>query len=145
MGAVAAIMAAADLPELKGLIAEIPFSSLNHMLSHTFRQEIGLPSFPLANLTKWICELRLGIDLDRLAPVEIIGKISPQPILLIDDEADALFPTDSVELLYAAAGEPKEFWQVPDCLHGQARQCRSDDFERRVIAFWQGTFDMPQG
>lgn len=144
MGAVAAIRAAAERRELKGLIAEIPFSSINHMLSHTFRQVIGLPSFPFAIVTKWICELRRGIDLDRIAPVDVIDKISPRPVLLIDDEQDTLFPPDSVEVLYAAAREPKEFWQVSGCPHGQARQCATQEYEQRVIAFWQKTFGSSQ-
>ena len=136
-------MATSERQELKGLIAEIPFSSVNHMLNHSFRQEIRLPGFPFAIVTKWISELRLGIDLDRLAPVEVIDKISPRPVFLIDDEEDTVFPPDSVELLYAAAREPKEFWQVPGCPHGQARQCVPEEFERRVVTFWRETFGNP--
>jgi fermentation-respiration switch protein FrsA (DUF1100 family) len=144
MGAVASIMATSARREIKGLIGEIPFSSVNHMLNHSFRQEVRLPGFPFAIVTKWICELRLGIDLDRLAPVQVIDKISPRQILLIDDEEDTVFPSDAVELLYAAASEPKQIWKVADCPHGQARQCAPEEFERRVVAFWRETFRIVQ-
>jgi fermentation-respiration switch protein FrsA (DUF1100 family) len=144
MGAVAAIMASAKRQDIRGVIAEIPFSSVNHMLDHTFRKETGLPGFPFALVTKWICELRLGIDLDRLAPVDVIGKISPRPVFIIDDLEDDLFPPDSVERVYEAAQDPKEFWQIAGCPHGQGRTCAGEEYERRVVAFWRETFGISQ-
>ncbi len=119
MGAAAAILAVAETPEIKGLIAEIPFSSINGILNHTFEKEFGLPSFPFALVTKWISEFRLGIDLDSVSPVEVIGKISPRSVFLIDDNEDDMFPSNSVEVLYKAAKEPKLLWQVPGAPHGK--------------------------
>lgn len=142
MGAIAAIMAAAERQEIRGVIAEIPFSSLNHMLHHSFKQVFDLPSFPFAILTKWTCEMRLGIDLDQLAPIKVIGRISPRPVFLIDDEKDELFPHDSVERLYSSAREPKEYWLVPGCPHGQARECEPEEYPRRVIAFWEKALEI---
>ncbi len=144
MGAVASIMAAAETQEIKGVIAEIPFSSVNHMLSHTFRQEIGLPSFPFALITKWVSEVRVGVDFDRLAPVEVIARISPRRVFLIDDLEDQLFPPDSVEILYAAALEPKLLWQIPGCPHGEGYKCAPAEYERRVLAFWREVFGIPE-
>lgn len=143
MGAVAAILAAAGRPEIRGVIAEIPFASANSLLGHTFRREIGLPSFPFAYVTKWICEWRVGFDFDRLAPVEVIGQIAPRPVLLIDDAGDRLFPPDAVELLHQAAGEPKTLWQIPACPHGKARECAPEEYLRRMILFWQETLGAP--
>jgi dipeptidyl aminopeptidase/acylaminoacyl peptidase len=140
MGAVAAIVAAAERPEIRGVIAEIPFASINSIMNHSFRQEFDLPAFPLAHITKWIGEWRVGLDFDRLAPIEVIGRISPRPVLLIDDADDRLFPPDTVELLHQAAREPKALWQVPNCRHGNARRCVPGEYQRRVIGFWQDTF-----
>ena len=60
MGAVAVILAAAEMPEIQGVIAEIPFMSIRGTFNHSFEKIIGLPSFPFALVTKWICELRLA-------------------------------------------------------------------------------------
>ena len=139
MGAAAAILAVAETPEIKGLIAEIPFSSINGILKHTFEKEFGLPSFPFALVTKWISEFRLGVDLDSVSPVEVIGKISPRPVFLIDDSEDDMFPSDSVEVLYKAAKEPKVLWQVPGAPHGKGWETAPDEYERRVLAFWRDT------
>ncbi len=144
MGAVAAILAAAEMPEIQGVIAEIPFMSIRGTFNHSFEKIIGLPSFPFALVTKWICELRLGVDLDRVAPVEVINKISPRPVFLIDNLEDDVFPANSVEILFEAAIEPKVLWQIPGCPHGQGLKCAPEEYERRVLAFWRKTFGIAQ-
>ena len=123
MGAATAILAAAETPSIRGVIAEIPYMSINGILAHSFKKETGLPAFPFALVTKWICEIRLGVDFDRVSPVDVIGRISTRPVFLIDDLEDDMFPSNSVEILYEAAREPKLLWQIPDCPHGQGRQC----------------------
>jgi fermentation-respiration switch protein FrsA (DUF1100 family) len=140
MGAASAILAAAETPEIKGVVAEIPFTSVNDILSHTFPIEVGLPSFPFAPATKFICELRTGVDFDGVAPIEAIVRISPRPVFLIDNSEDHLFPCDSVETLYKAAKEPKVLWQVPGAAHGEGWETAPKEYERRVLAFWGHTF-----
>ncbi len=144
MGAATAILAAAERPDIKGVIADIPFTSINGILNHTFEKEFHLPSFPFALVTKWISEFRLGVDLDRVAPIEVIGTISPRPVFLIDHSEDELFPANSVELLYEAANEPKTFWQIPGAPHGSGWAFAPEEYERRVLAFWRKTFGIAQ-
>lgn len=144
LGAASAILAAAEKSEVKGVIAESPFTSINDILCHSFKHEFGIPCFPFAHVTKWISERRLGIDFDTVAPVEVIDRISPRPILLIDDGQDALYPCDSVEDLYVAAGEPKEFWIVPEAPHGKAWETEPEEYERRVLAFWRETLGITE-
>ena len=85
LGAASAILAAAETADIQGVVAEIPFTSINDILCQSFKHEIGFPCFPFASVTKWISELRLGVDFDKVAPVEVIGKISPRPVFLIDN------------------------------------------------------------
>ncbi len=144
LGAASAILAAAEKPEIKGVVAQIPFTSINGILCHSFKEKFGLPCFPFAHVTVWITELRLGVDFDKVAPVEVVGKISPRPILLIDEGLDALFPCNSVETLYEAAGDPRMFWSVPDAKHGKARETAPEEYERRVLAFWRETLGISE-
>ena len=142
LGAVSAIRAAAETPEIKGVVAEIPFEDLPSAISHSFKHHVGLPSFPFAPISKFICELRLWVDLDEVAPSKVIGKISPRPVFLIDDFEDDLFPSDSVEVLYEAACEPKVLWQIPGAIHTTRGgwETAPEEYEQRVLAFWHKTF-----
>jgi fermentation-respiration switch protein FrsA (DUF1100 family) len=140
LGAAAAILAAAETLEIKGVIADIPFKSLSSVIDHSFTHLVGLPSFPFAPVSKFICELRLWVDLDDVAPIKVIGEISPRPVFLIDNLKDDLFPSDSVERLYAAAREPKQLWQIPGAPHGKGWETAPEEYERRVLTFWRETF-----
>ena len=142
LGAASAILAAAKKPEITGVVAHIPFTSINDILCHSFKNELGfgLPCFPFAHVTKWTAELRLRVDLDKIAPVEVIGRISPRPVFLIDEGMDTVFPSNSVETLYVAAGDPKTFWTVPDATHGKGWETAPEEYERRVLVFWRQTF-----
>ena len=42
MGAASAILAAAETPEIKGVIAHIPFTSINDILCHFYKNEYGV-------------------------------------------------------------------------------------------------------
>ena len=145
LGAVSAILAAAETPEIKGVVAEIPFKDLPSAIGYAFehpKEGVGLPRFPFAPVSKFFCELRLGVDLDAVSPVNAIGQISPRPVFLIDDLDDDVFPRDSVEVLYDAAREPKELWRIPGAPHGEGWETAPQEYERRVLAFWRGTFGL---
>lgn len=144
LGAASAILATAERPEIRGVVAEIPFKSVNGVMVHTYPRLVGLPSFPFAGITKWICEFRLGVDLDAVAPDQVIGTISPRPVFLIDDGLDDLFPPDSVEVLFEAAQQPKQVWQVSGASHARGRETAPEEYERRVLAFWRETFGLAE-
>jgi hypothetical protein len=127
------------MPEIRGVVAQIPFTSANGILCHSFRRWFGLPCFPFAYATKWTTEWRLGVDLDSVSPEDVISEISPRPVFLIDEGRDELFPPNTVERLLVAAKEPKTYWAVPEAAHGQARRARPKEYERRVVAFWRKT------
>jgi hypothetical protein len=140
LGAASAILAAAETPEIKGVVAQIPFNSFNGVLCHAFSQILDLPCFPFAPITKFICECRLGVDFDYVDPSKVIGTISPRRVFLIDELADRLFPPRSVEVLYEAAREPKMLWKIPRAQHGKGYETDPEGYERRVLEFWQQTF-----
>ncbi|MFH0812910.1 MAG: alpha/beta hydrolase [Pseudomonadota bacterium] len=140
LGAASAILAAAKRQEIKGVVAQIPFKSVNGVLYHTYPQIVGLPAFPFVPITKFICECRLGVNFDDVDPSKVIDTISPRPVFLIDELEDELFPPDSVEVLYEAAREPKMLWQIPGAQHGKGFETEPEGYSRRVLEFWRQTF-----
>ena len=138
MGAVAAILAAAETPGIRGVVGEIPFSSAHAVMNHTYPKLVGLPSFPFAPVTWWLVEMRTGVDYDALNPAGVVNQIKGRPLFLIDNLQDEVFPPNSVELIYEAVEEPKQLWQI-DCLHGAGRESQPEEYERRVVKFWRET------
>jgi len=54
-----------------------------------------------------------------LAPYEAAAMISPTPLLVVHGDADPFFPVSHADLLFAAAGEPKELWVRPGFGHAE--------------------------
>lgn len=54
------------------------------------------------------------------APHEVIGRISPTPLLIVHGDADPYFPLDHPRQLDAAARDPHELWIEPGLGHAEA-------------------------
>ena len=136
LGAITAVLAAADILELACVVIESGFADVQRDLGVLFRRYVGLPSFPFANLIVFFGELMSGVRLAEIRPARAIGRISPRAILIIADLEDELAnePYDG-EHLFAAAGEPKQLWQVPDAHHVRAFQLLPDEWSARVGGF----------
>jgi len=61
-----------------------------------------------------------GWDVTPEAPVDLVGRISPIPLLLVHGDADHYFPLEHPEALFAAAREPKELWLVEGFGHAES-------------------------
>ena len=121
LGAITAVMSAAEHPDLRAVVIESGFSDLYHDIARVFSRYTGLPAFPFANLVIFWGQFISGVRLAEVRPAHIIGAIAPRPVLIISDLRDALAdePYDG-EYLYRAAGEPKELWQVAEATHVNA-------------------------
>ena len=146
LGGVTAILAAANLPIVKGVVAESPFKDLNSAIDYAFqhaKEGVGLPKFPFLTMSKQICQVRLGVDFEQINPASVIANISPRPILLIDTTLDDLIPQDSVDTLYRAARTTKYLWKV-EAAHGKGWETNPVEYEQRVVAFWEQALPLHQ-
>ncbi len=135
LGAAIAILVAADDERVRALVAEAPFSEPSAIMTRSLRHYFHLPSFPIAPLTKWVIERRLGESLDSMQAETAVGKLSPRPVLIIANERDAVVGSDESQRVFEAAGEPKQFWLVPEADHACGWQAAPQEYERRVAAF----------
>jgi len=71
-----------------------------------------------------------------VSPISVIGHISPRPLLLIYGEHEA--NEGHAWEQYRAADEPKALWIVPGCGHGGYPQVTPEEWEQRVVAFFNG-------
>jgi hypothetical protein len=79
-------------------------------------------------------------DLERL-----VGRIAPRPVFLIHatrgQGGEELNPT-----YFAAAGEPRTLWEIHDAKHTGGLTARPEEYERRVVGFFdRALLDSPGG
>ena len=137
MGGATAIIAAADTPEIKAVVSESAFSSVDSAVASSFEHFIDLPAFPFAPVTVFILERRLGISSDEVVPADYVADISPRAVFIIHGRDDVtIVPEDGVAL-HAAAGEPKEpVWLIDGAAHSEGIDVVPDEYSRRVLDFF---------
>ncbi len=136
-GGIASMLTAPISPDIHAVVSDGGPARLRSALAGA-AVERGLPRWLgvfLGWLTVAVTSLRFGVNLFRYEPVRWVGKIAPRPILFVHGERDQYVP--DFDHLYAAAGEPKEAWRLPDVGHTQASEVYPDEFYRRVVDFFQ--------
>jgi pimeloyl-ACP methyl ester carboxylesterase len=138
MGAVAALRAASDCPDIAAVVADSAYADLKDTICHKTRETLRLP--PLVGLG-WASirfgEWLSGGNVAAVRAVDAAARLTPRPLLLIHGEKDDYLPPDNAERLFEAAREPKELWLAPGSGHAMARLDHGREYVARVHAFFQ--------
>jgi len=135
MGGAAVLLAAAKIPEIRAIIAESAYTSVGDNISEGVRGLTGLPSFPFAPLIVFFGEREAGVDIRSVRPLDVVGQISPKPVLFIHGELDGLILSENSQKLYQAAREPKELYILLNVGHGGFLQAAPEEYPRRILVF----------
>lgn len=136
LGGSVSILAAAQDQRIGAVVDDSGFSDAANVVSTSFQTFLHIPAFPFAPVTIRFAQWRMGANMNDVRPVELIGKISPRPLLIIHGLDDTGVPPDNSERNYAAAGEPKAIWWVPGAEHVRAFEVEPDEYKQRVIQFF---------
>ncbi len=138
MGAAATIQAAARSRDIAAVVADSAYSTFLDAAKYSFQLVTRMPHFPIAAIAmawaKWI----VNFDASQLRPLDVIGRIAPRPILIMHGALDAIVPVRHADLLFKAAGEPKELWIAADAQHVGARDIDPETYFARVEGFFRG-------
>jgi uncharacterized protein len=126
-----AIIAGARYPELRTVLAEGNYHDFPEHLSNSLGGWYGAFYLLGARITY---RLNTGLEMSNLSPVSVIGQIAPRPIMLIYGQFESALYGGHLEL--AAAGPNAQLWEVPGAQHGNYWHVAPEEFERRVIAFY---------
>lgn len=132
MGAFLLLVAGGDIPELRALAVESAPTNLLEVTRFQYRHRA--PIGPWA--ARWAAR-RAGVDLAAAGDAAAgIARLSPRPVLIIQDEADTALPEDMARRLFAAAREPRALWRVPGAAHCGACARDPQAFAERVGDFF---------
>ena len=139
MGSGVVIGAAAEDEAIHAVVAESVFADMGELWDRfgyvglrgtALHWSWGLPM-------RWATWLWTGERIAAFRPEELIGGISPRPVLIIHGALDnAACTVGDAHRLYQAAGEPKELWVVPEAGHCNARTVHQQEYEERVLRFF---------
>jgi dipeptidyl aminopeptidase/acylaminoacyl peptidase len=90
----------------------------------------------LSELPAYLALRAGGTPLD-MPPKDVIGAISPRPVLIIGGELDPLVPQRMAKLMFAAARDPKELYIVPGGHHADYAQVALKEYRAHVVDFYR--------
>jgi pimeloyl-ACP methyl ester carboxylesterase len=136
MGAAAALMAAAEDPEIVAVIADSSFLSLEHTVAHHLKLFWGLPRFPLADelifFVEYLAEFRAE-DLNLEAAVDRIGD---RPLLFIAGGDDQRMPPAVQKQLFESTqNRSSRFVVIEGAGHGAAFRTDPETYRRELLDF----------
>lgn len=136
LGAITAIRAAAQMPELGAVVAQSAFTSIEENVAAGVRQIAGLPPFPFAPLVIFFGELETGLRIGQVRPVDEIARIAPRAVLLMYGGQDRLIGSENSQRLYDAAGEPRQLVRFDSAGHSGLLASDPALWESSVVGFF---------
>lgn len=135
MGAVAAMLAAAETTDISALIVDSAFADLGAYFRQHLNLWTGLPDFPFNRLLLALGPRLSGFDLLAVSPISIVPQLT-QPILIIHSRNDKVVPAAEALRLYAALASPeKDLWLVKQAKHGFSFAVEPEEYKERVLSF----------
>jgi pimeloyl-ACP methyl ester carboxylesterase len=139
MGAGAALLAAAETPDVTAVIADSPFLSFKDTTDHHVRVFLRLPAFPLANELRFFIERSAGFDGARLDVMEAVKQMGDRPALFVAAANDRRMPPDIARKLHDASLSPARDLLIVDGpnsdVHGHAYQAAPKLYIERIDQF----------
>lgn len=129
MGGATAITTAGQINDIKAVVADSAFADRSRLI----KKAVNLPL--LDDLTVLSAQIQ-GMNMHENLPIDYAGEISPNAILIIQGDRDRLVETEDAELLYNSAKDPRELWLVENTPHVRAYQTQKQEYERRVVEFF---------
>jgi hypothetical protein len=133
LGAVAAVMAAAEDEGVLGVVAESPYSSLEEIVAHKAREHYHVPKWPLVTLSLWATEVRRGFDRREVDLTKALPRLEGKEALLVASRSDKTIPVEMTRELKDYLCEGHEYWEVTGAEHGMIFSGEHrGEFERRL-------------
>jgi len=108
------------------------------MFTEEMDQEYPSSEKALMAVLAWIKQASIAVFSNQSPPTnlkDLTPKIAPRAMFLIA-APNSPAGEDLNRGYYAAAGEPKALWEIPESGHVGGLQARPREYERRVIAFF---------
>lgn len=136
MGAAAGIIVMAHDKRVKVGVFSGGYAHSMDVLAEQGKKLHGLPRYPLMPIVEKLFEWRGNVNADETNPESYISQISPRPVYIMHGTADQTVDFSHGQRLFAAAKEPKAFWQAQGGEHTRLWQHNTEKAESSVVDFF---------
>lgn len=138
MGASILIMAAAENPYIRAVIADSAYAHLHRSIAAEINNLYRAPMWLARLLAQYAWNIFAGhhrFPTKSTSPADYIAQIAPRPVLLIHGDQDKITRIENAYILHKMAKQPKEMWIQPGVPHAAGYTSYGPAYERRVLDF----------
>ena len=136
-GGATILLAAEKLPEsVRWAIVESSYPNIRDALDRRFRSSVHLPGWFAGSLLIPFAELRLGLSIDKISPIDHIAFLRC-PVFVLGGSNDPHTLPESTRAIFGKAREPKELWIVEGAAHVDLCGFTQQEYNKRILAFIQ--------
>jgi fermentation-respiration switch protein FrsA (DUF1100 family) len=134
MGGAIAIRAAAQLPEIRLVVAESVYTNFADNADRLTVSFARLPDWTAPLIMRW-AEWIAEVDSSELAPLQEVALLAPRPILFIQGGRDKTVHVSNGSTLYETAVAPKERLLIPCAGHNDLFETDPELMAQRLLGF----------
>lgn len=136
MGAATVMMTSGESlsTNVKAIIEDCGYSSVNEELAYQLNELFSLPPFPLIQVTSLMTKIRAGYFFGEADAIKQLEK-NQLPMLFIHGDADTFVPYEMLDKVYQATNVPKEKYIVPGAEHAKAYSIDPENYQKTVSSF----------
>lgn len=135
MGATTSILAAAEEPEVAGVLVDSPFSKLRTYLEDNLSVWSDLPKYPFTPFIMAIIPPLTGLSVDEVDALAAVDDVYPRPILFIHGEEDTKIPFSESEKMWKKHPDAFDFWKAPKGDHMEVYQYQKELYFDKMFTF----------
>jgi fermentation-respiration switch protein FrsA (DUF1100 family) len=134
-GATVEMLSGEHLPDqLKAVIADCGYSSVEEELTYLLKKQYHLPEYPVEPMVSEINKRAAGFGLESASSVKQLAK-NQRPILFIHGEKDTYVPAYMAYENYRATHAPKQIWIVQGATHAESFWRNPQAYQSRIGEF----------
>lgn len=136
MGGAAVMMVSGEaLPQqVKAIVEDCGYTSVQAELQYQLKRIYKLPSFPIMQVTSMLTKLRAGYHFHEASAIKQ-SKNNTTPMLFIHGDDDTFVPAEMVWQLYDVCTAEKDILIIEGAGHGMAYSIATSIYEHKVTEF----------
>ena len=139
MGAGTSVLALAEEPSIRALVADSPYASVTGLIPHEIGRKTVVPEW-IAPIFVPSSRLLAGwffdIDMGKLVPEKAVAGLD-YPILVIHGMADTRIPVEHGIRVHIASHRDSSLWLVPEVDHVDAFLTHPEEYVKGVASYFR--------
>lgn len=136
LGGSVALLLAAERPEVKAVVADCPFASGRRAMEDSFERWAHVPRWPAVPIACAIARAVTGHDPGDADVVSAAQRLRDRPLFIVHTAHDDRMGPGQARRVWRAAGAKDVVWFVEDAGHNEGWLKHRQEYERRVLEFF---------